>query len=52
MRHAVHMGDKRDLKGRCCMETMHRWEDSIKMDLREIGWKGIGWICLVCDKDQ
>jgi hypothetical protein len=21
-----------------------RWEDSIKMDLREIGWGGMGWI--------
>jgi hypothetical protein len=21
----------------------HRWEDGIKMDLREIGWLGGGW---------
>jgi hypothetical protein len=21
----------------------HRWEDSIRMDLREIGWKGVNW---------
>jgi hypothetical protein len=20
---------------------MHRWEDNIKMDLREIGWEGV-----------
>jgi hypothetical protein len=25
----------------------HRWEDGIKMDLREIGWEGIGWMHLV-----
>ena len=21
----------------------HRWEDDIKMDLQEVGWKGMGW---------
>jgi hypothetical protein len=26
--------------------SRHRWEDSIKIDLREIGWGGIGWIDL------
>jgi hypothetical protein len=34
------------------METMHRWEGSINMDLREIGWKGMDWIRLVHDRDQ
>jgi hypothetical protein len=29
-----------------------RWEDSIKMDLREIGWGGMHWIDLAQDKDQ
>jgi hypothetical protein len=24
----------------------HRWEDNIKMDLREIGWGGMDWIDL------
>jgi hypothetical protein len=24
----------------------HRWEDNIKMDLREIGWCGMDWIDL------
>ena len=23
-----------------------RWEDNIKMDLREVGWRGIDWIDL------
>jgi hypothetical protein len=22
----------------------HQWEDDIKMDLKEIGWKGVDWI--------
>jgi hypothetical protein len=29
-----------------------RWEDNIKMDLREIGWDGIDWIDLAQDRDQ
>jgi hypothetical protein len=29
-----------------------RWEDNIRMDLREIGWGGIGWIDLAQDGDQ
>jgi hypothetical protein len=30
----------------------HRWEDIIKMDLREIGWEGVDWIHLAQDRDQ
>jgi hypothetical protein len=26
--------------------------DSIKMDLREIGWDGVDWICMAQDRDQ
>jgi transposase len=29
-----------------------RWVDNIKMDLREIGWDGMGWIDLAQDRDQ
>jgi hypothetical protein len=29
-----------------------RCEDNIKMDLREIGWGGVGWIDLAQDRDQ
>jgi hypothetical protein len=29
-----------------------RWEDNIKMDLKEIGWGGIDWIDLAQDRDQ
>jgi hypothetical protein len=29
-----------------------RWEDDIKMDLREIGWGGMDWIDLAQDRDQ
>jgi hypothetical protein len=30
----------------------HRWVDNIKMDLREIGWGGMGWFDLAQDRDQ
>jgi hypothetical protein len=29
-----------------------RWEDNIKMDLREIGWGGMDWINLAQNRDQ
>jgi hypothetical protein len=29
-----------------------RWEDNIRMDLREIGWSGMDWIDLTQDGDQ
>jgi hypothetical protein len=25
----------------------HRWVENIKLDLREIGWDGMGWIGLI-----
>jgi hypothetical protein len=28
-----------------------RWEDNIKMDLREVGWRGMNWIDLAQDRD-
>jgi hypothetical protein len=30
----------------------HRWEDEIRMDLKEIGWGSVGWIQLAQDRDQ
>jgi hypothetical protein len=30
----------------------HRWEDNIKMDLREIEWGGMDWVYLAKDRDQ
>jgi hypothetical protein len=29
-----------------------RWEDNIRMDIREIGWGGMDWIDLAQDRDQ
>jgi hypothetical protein len=29
-----------------------RWENNIRMDLKEIGWGGMDWIDLAQDRDQ
>jgi hypothetical protein len=29
-----------------------RWEDNIKMDIREIGWGGMDWIDLAQNRNQ
>jgi hypothetical protein len=29
-----------------------RWEDNIRMDLREIGWEIVGWMHLAQGRDQ
>jgi hypothetical protein len=36
------------LKGR----RRRRWKDNIRMDLREVGWKGVDWIHIYQDRDQ
>jgi hypothetical protein len=33
-------------------KTRRRWEDNIRMDLREIGWECVYWIQLAQDRDQ
>jgi hypothetical protein len=29
-----------------------KWEDNIKMDLKEVGCGGMDWICLAQDRDR
>ena len=29
-----------------------RWEDNIKMDLKEIGWEDVDWIDVAQDRDN
>jgi hypothetical protein len=40
-------GTKRPLGG-----SRRRWENNIRMDLREIGWEGVDWMHLAEDRDQ
>jgi len=30
----------------------HRWEDNTKLDLQEVGWRGMNWIGLAQDRDN
>jgi hypothetical protein len=30
----------------------HRWVENIKMDLGDIGWVGVDWVCLAQDRDK
>jgi hypothetical protein len=30
----------------------HRWGDTIKMDLKEVGWGGMDWIAAAQDRDR
>jgi hypothetical protein len=30
----------------------HRWEDNTKMDLQEVGWRGMNWIGLAQNRDS
>jgi hypothetical protein len=32
--------------------TWRRWEDNIKMDIKEIGWEGVDWIHLAQHRYQ
>jgi hypothetical protein len=55
------MGERRDAyralvgkpEGRRPLERpRRRWEDNIKLDLREVGWGGKDWISLAQDRDR
>jgi hypothetical protein len=59
--HAALMGEKRNAyrisvgepEGKRPLgRPRRRWEDNIKMDLREMGWGGMVWIHLAQDSDQ
>jgi hypothetical protein len=44
-----------NLKGRDHLEDIGvdgRWEDNIRMYLREIGWEGVDWIHVAQDRDH
>jgi hypothetical protein len=60
-RHAARMGPKRKAHrilvaasegNRALRRRTRRWEDNIKMDLREIGWSGMYWTDLAQDRQS
>jgi hypothetical protein len=61
VRHVVHLGEIRDIyrvlvgkpEGkRLLVRPRHRWEGNIKMDLQEVGCRGVDWIELAKDQDR
>jgi hypothetical protein len=59
--HVARMGEERNvyrvLKGkpegkRLLERPRHRWEDGIRMDLRETGWGSVDWIQLAQDRGR
>jgi len=40
------------MKGRDYLVDLGVWMNSIRIDLREIGWEDADWIQLVRDRDQ
>jgi hypothetical protein len=59
--HVAHMGEGRNMyrvlvgkpEGKePLVRPRRRWEDGIKMDLREIGWGCVEWIQLAQDMDH
>ena len=59
--HVAHMGEKRGVyrvlvgkpKGKRPLgKSRRRWEDNIKIDLKELGCVGMDWIELVQDRDR
>jgi hypothetical protein len=59
--HVARVGEGRNVYGvlvgkpegkRPLGKARRRWEDGIKMDLREIGFGGVDWIHLAQDRDR
>jgi hypothetical protein len=42
IQHFIQKTERKKPHGRC----RHRWEDNIRVDLRDIGWEGVDWIHL------
>jgi hypothetical protein len=39
-------------EGKRPLESRYRWEDNIRIDIREIGWEVVDWIHLAQDRNQ
>jgi len=59
--HVARIGDRRGAckvlvgrpEGRRTLgRPRRRWKDDIKIDLQEVGWKGVDWIGVAEDRDR
>jgi hypothetical protein len=41
-----------NMRGKAAWNPMRRWENNIKMDIREIEWEGADWINLAQDRHK
>jgi hypothetical protein len=48
----IRMEEIRNAERKTLRRPSSRWEDNIRMYLREIGWEGVDWIHLTQDRDQ
>jgi hypothetical protein len=37
---------------RLLVRPRHRWKNNIKVDLQEVGWRGMDWIHLAQNRDR
>jgi len=59
--HVARMGETRNVYNafvgkpggkRLFVRPRHKWDENIRMNLRKIGWEGVGWIQLAQDRVQ
>jgi len=58
--HVARMGERRGVyrvlvgkpEGKRPLGSRRKWEDNIKMDLQEVGCRGMDWIELAQDRDR
>jgi len=59
--HVALMGERRGMyrvsvgkseRKRPLRKPRHRWEDNIKLELQEVGWRCMGWFDLAQDMDR
>jgi hypothetical protein len=56
------MGREREMSSKCLVgksegkrpleRHIHRWEESIKIDLMDTGWEGVDWIHVAQDMER
>jgi hypothetical protein len=52
MRKAYNMSVGKPEEERPLRRPRRRREDNIRMDLREIGWEDVDWMCLAQDRNE
>jgi hypothetical protein len=51
-RNAYKILDRKPEGKKALRRPMHRWENNIRMDLRDVEWEVVNWIHLVQDRNE